>query len=103
MANNKDLLLESLDGDLLIGPNGDFVIRISTPQEEHDIIEYFPGEIHQFSNVGVGINSYINGQVNGLQNIVKKQLISDGLIVNKLVININSNSQLTIDVNCTRR
>lgn len=101
MANTTDLLLQSLDGDLLI-VNGDLVLGNSIVQNEHDILEYVPGWIKQFPYCGVGIIQYENGQVNGLDSLIRKQISSDGLTINYLNISFNTSSQLDIQLNCSR-
>lgn len=96
-----DIMLSELNGDLKIS-NGDFVIGDTTNQEVADILISNPGEWHQFPDVGCALINYQDGIPNGLQSLVKKQLIGDGLTINNLKISIDANGELNIEAACTR-
>jgi hypothetical protein len=102
MANSGDLKLASLSGDWLY-TNGDLTITTnSVAQNEYDILQYFPGELQQFPNLGVGIIAYQNGTINGLNTAIRRQISSDGLIVNGLNISFNTAGVLDVNLNCSR-
>jgi hypothetical protein len=92
-----DIQLNQINGDLNI-TNGDFTIGDTTYQEVADIINYFPGELKQFPSVGVGALSYQRGFVGGLNGIIQKQLINDGLVIDNLSVTLDALGKLAINV-----
>ena|ERR1035437_4466764 len=96
MVAFKDLQLTALDGDLLIGTNGDFVIFSSDSQNIHDIINDEKGDWKQFPNVGVGIENWQYSPVNvsTMRNIIKTQLQSDGFNVTQVIIKYNASTDI---------
>ena len=99
--NNSDLVLVAPNKDLLI-QNGDFVFGESTNQEIANIINFTPGDLKQFLNVGVNINLYIDGNIANLQNNIKKQLIADGININILKVSLDPLGNLSINASGTR-
>lgn len=96
-----DITLSKVNGDINIS-NGDFVINDTTNQEIADILSYANGELKQFPSVGVYLEGYEKGEINGLQNVIKKQLINDGIKVNLLNVNLDASGKLQVQVNGTR-
>lgn len=102
MANTTDMSLNGLNGDLLI-KNGDLVFNLnSLNQNIADILVSVPGDWQQYPNVGCSLNLYYDSQINGLQSIVKKQLISDGINIDYINIYIDENSVLQADITGNR-
>ncbi len=98
MPNSGDLQLTKLGGDLKIS-NGDFLFTDNSVQQNiQDILLAIPGDWIQFPLVGCALETYQDGQINGLDSIIKKQLISDGININIFNISLNSLSKLDINI-----
>ena len=98
MAIFKDIQLAALDGDLKIY-NGDFITAPSDNQNIYDILVSYPGFYHQFPNVGVGLPSYLDGDVNSplMKSNITSQLKLDGFNVNGIKVAYNPSTG-TMDV-----
>lgn len=73
-----DLRLDS-DGDLFISSNGDFVIAPSDEQHIQDNIHASPNSWKQFPDIGVNIDSYVNGSFDKqtLEKKIRLNLLAD--------------------------
>lgn len=104
MATAQDFLQSTIDGDLLIR-DGDIVVGPSDEQNQWDIIVSFPGTWKQFVNVGVGLPSYQNGDINltALSSNIVTQLKQDGFSITRPKITIDpSTSTFLITTNASR-
>lgn len=99
-----DIALTALDGDLAI-LNGDFTVIASDQQHIHDIILDYPGYWKQFLNVGVGLESYQNGEyVQTLRAAIISQLKMDGYTVKNPIIKYDpATDTMNIEPNATRQ
>ncbi|MGN7787424.1 hypothetical protein ACTJIJ_23020 [Niabella sp. 22666] len=71
-------LLYGEDGDLII-ENNDLVIGLSDYQHVELLLKCEAGEFKESPLVGVGINKYINGKMDGqLYRLINLQLEADG-------------------------
>ena len=95
----------SLDGDLLI-VNGDLVVGDGQNQAIYDIISGFPGYLHEYPFVGVGLGQYQDSTVNTgfLSSEIILQLQADGFVLDVPVITLNAaTGQLEIVPNAQSR
>lgn len=100
-----DILQTSITGDLLI-QNGDLVLGESNTQNVFDLINSAPGEFKQYPSIGLGINSYLNANVDetSLTQKIQIQLNGDGFNTQKMIVSFdNTNDTETIDVSGVTR
>ncbi len=78
----NDFLMDET-GDLLIGPDGDFVLGDATVQHQRDILESEKGWYKHAPKVGVGVSNYLNDEtlLPGLATVIRQELMADGQIV----------------------
>jgi len=79
--------------DLMIA-NGDFVAAESTPQHQKLLLLAQPGDIMQYPDTGVGIQTFLNDERDDMVTEIRSQFEKDGMKVTSLHIN---GSQIEIE------
>lgn len=81
-----------IDKDLLI-QNGDFVYDDATLDQASSIIQVSKGEFRQYPLIGVGITEFIGSNIDKttLYNLMRNNLISDGLVLDDASIEFEGN------------
>ena len=91
------------DGDLVFR-NGDLSIVPSNDEHVKAVITSGQGDFKQYPQVGVNINKYLNyvSIPSDLKNIISKQLIADGNVIEFLELTKVDNKNININLNTKR-